>query len=188
MRPIVLAACVLASAGTASAQDAEPQPFLSTELSARGTNREFTGVGPTVGLDVTFGARSWRGLQPIVQGGRLIDVTPADLIRRSFGPGFARQTSTWYGAAGARFGLPGAWRFQPYAEGSAGVAHMDSEVETGANPFHVTQVVPLSTVGIGVDVRFGRHFTIDAGYKVQRFFGDADVMRHAPRVRFGVRF
>jgi hypothetical protein len=186
MRPILLAACVLASTGTALAQDGQPQPFLSTELSARATKLD--GVEPAVGFDVTFGARSWRGLQPIVQGGRLIDVTPADLIRRSSGPGFARQTNTWYGAAGARFGLPGAWRFQPYAEGSAGVAHMDSEVETGANPFHVRQVVPLSTFGVGVDVRFGRHFTIDAGYKVQRFFGDADVMRRAPRLRFGVRF
>lgn len=78
MRPMFLAACVLASAGTASAQDAEPQPFMSTELSARGHNRELIGLGPTVGFDVTFGARSWRGLQPIVQGGRLIDVTPAD--------------------------------------------------------------------------------------------------------------
>src|SRR5688500_4461270 len=114
MRPILLAISVLGLAGTAWAQTSETRPFLSAVPSFRAMNRETTGVGTTVGLDLTVGTRSWRGFQPIFQGGRLIDVTPSDLIRRSFaGPDFARQTSTCYGAAGVRFLPPRLWRFQP---------------------------------------------------------------------------
>jgi opacity protein-like surface antigen len=189
MRSLLLAACVLSMAGPASAQDDEPRPFVSAEPMFRSTNRELTGVGNTAGVDVKVGLRPWRGIvQPLFQGGRLIDVTPALLIRHSFEPPFARQTSTWYGTAGLRVMPPNVWRFQPYAEAGGGVAHMNSEVETGANPFHVKQVVPVSTAGIGVDFRIGRHFTIDAGYQLHNFFGVASVQRRGPRLGFGVRF
>jgi len=187
MRPVLAAVCVLGFAATASAQQDEPRAFLSAEPSFRATNRELTGVGTTVGLDLTVGTRAWRGLQPIFQGGRLIDVTPAELIRRSFAPPFARQTTTWYGAAGVRFLPPRVWWFQPYAESSAGAAHMDSEVES-ASPFHVSRVVPVLNLGAGAVLHLGQHFAIDAGYRVQGFFGDAEVERRGPRLAFGVRF
>jgi hypothetical protein len=188
MRPLLLAACVLAVAGPASAQDAEPRPFVSAEPMWRSTNRELTGAGSAAGVDVKVGLRPWGRVQPLFQGGRLLDVTPAGLIRQSIAPPFARQTSTWYGTAGLRVLPPNVWRFQPYAEAGAGVAHMNSEVETGANPFRVTQVVPVSTMGIGAELRVGRHFTIDAGYQLHTFFGDANVQRRGPRLGFGVRF
>ena len=187
MRPIVLAACVLGVAVSASAQSAE-RPFLSGEPTFYATNRELTGVGTQVGFDLTAGTRSWKGLQPIFQGGRLIDVHPADLIRQSIAPPFARHTSTWYGAAGARYLPPRVWKFQPYAEATTGAAHMNSEVETATSPVHVTRVVPVTAVGVGAELRLGQHFTIDAGYRRQGFFGDANVMRVGPRLGFGVRF
>jgi opacity protein-like surface antigen len=189
MRPTLLAACVLGLAATVSAQSAEPRPFLSAEPSFRAMNRETTGVGTTVGLDLTVGTRSWRGLQPIFQGGRLIDVTPADLIRRSFSQAdFARQTSTWYGAAGVRYLPPRLWWFQPYAEVTSGAAHMNSEVDSSAGLFHVRRVAPVTNLGAGAELHLGQHFTIDAGYRKQAFFGSADVERRGPRLGFGVRF
>jgi opacity protein-like surface antigen len=188
MRPLLLAACMLAMAGTASAQDDEPRPFVSAEPSFRWTNRELTGVGTTAGIDVKAGLRPWGWVQPLVQGGRLIDVTPSALVRQSAGPGFAPQTSTWFATAGLRFLPPKLWRFQPYADAGWGVARMHSEVETGANPFHLTQVVPASTAGAGVDFRVARHFSIEAGYQLHNFFGDASVRRRGPRLGFGVRF
>ncbi|HEV8397140.1 MAG TPA: hypothetical protein VGQ37_22815 [Vicinamibacterales bacterium] len=188
MRSILPAACVLASVGTASAQDGEPRPFLSAEPSFRATSRELTGAGTTIGLDLTVGTRGWRAVQPIFHGGRLLDVTPADLIRRSIAPGFAKQTSTWYGAAGVRFLPPKVGWFQPYAEGTGGVARMDSEVDGSTGPFHVKRVVPLANIGLGAELRLGPRFTIDAGYRFQSFFGDANVGRRGPRLGFGVRF
>ena len=186
MRLILVSVCLLASVGTASAQSSEQRAFLTAEPSFRATNQELTG-GSAVGLDLTVGTRAWRGLQPIFQGGRLIDVTPADLIRRSFAPPFARQTTTWYGAAGVRFLPPRVWWFQPYAESSAGAAHMDSEVES-ASPFHVSRVVPVLNIGAGAVLHLGQHFAIDAGYRVQGFFGDAEVERRGPRLACGVGF
>jgi len=188
MRPLLLAACVLGLAGTASAQSAEPRPFLSAEPSFYAMNRELTGVGTMFGVDLTVGTRSWRGLQPIFQGG-LIYITPADLIRRSFsGADFARQTSTWYGAAGVRFLPPRLWRFQPYAETTTGVAHMDSEVDSSGGLFHDRRVVPVTNLGAGAELRIGERFTIDAGYRTQNFFGSAQVQKRGPRLGFGVRF
>jgi hypothetical protein len=192
MRPMLLAACVIGLAGTAAAQEAAA-PFISGEPSFRATSREFrelTNVGNAIGLDVTVGTRSWRRLQPIFQGGRLIDVTPADLLRRSFSspPPFARQTSTWYGAAGLRFLPPKVWRFQPYAETTGGAGRMHSQVESGAGYFSATHVAPVLNMGAGAELHLGRHFLIDAGYKRQLFFGSADVERRGPRLAFGVRF
>lgn len=187
MRAILLAACVLGVAGTAAAQDGEPRPFLSAEPAFRSVNGG-PGAGTSAfGLDVTVGTRAWRSVQPIFQGGRLIDVVPADLIRITFEPPFARETNTWYGAAGARYLMPGLWRFQPYAEGTGGVAHMHSQV-VAASLFSDTRVVPVVNLGAGAEFRIGEHFAIDAGYRTQSFFGSASVDRRGPRLAFGVRF
>lgn len=187
MRAILLAACVLGVAGTAAAQDGEPRPFVSAEPSFRAVNGG-PGAGTSAfGLDVTVGTRAWRSVQPIFQGGRLIDVVPADLVRTTFAPPFARQTSTWYGAAGARYLTPRVWRFQPYAEGTGGVAHMQSQVYA-VSLFTDARVVPVVNLGAGAELRIGRYFTIDAGYRTQTFFGSADVQRRGPRLAFGVRF
>jgi hypothetical protein len=192
MRTLLLAACAIGVAGTTAAQDTA-SPFVSGEPSFRATSREFrelTNVGSAIGADLTVGTRSWRGLQPIFQGGRLIDVTPADLLRRSFSapPPFARQTSTWYGAAGLRFLPPKVWRFQPYAESTGGAGRMHSQVESSDGYFNVTRTVPVWNMGAGAELHLGRHFLIDAGYKRQLFFGSADVERRGPRLAFGVRF
>ena len=187
MRPILMAAaCVLGLAGTAAAQDGAA-PFVSAEPSFRATNSSLTG-GNDFGLDLTVGLRSWKGLQPIFQGGRLIDVHPADLIRGSSAGPFARQTSTGYLAAGVRFLTPRLWRFQPYAESTSGVGQMNSDVEAADGPFRTTRVMPVLNIAFGAEFPIGRHFTIDAGYRRQGFFGSANVMRVAPRLAFGVRF
>lgn len=80
--------------------------MVSAEPSFRSTNRELTGVGTTAGIDVKAGLRPWGWVQPLFQGERLIDVTPAALIRQSAGPGFARHSSTWFATAGIRFVPP----------------------------------------------------------------------------------
>ena len=187
MRTILLAACVLGVAGTVAAQDGEPRPFVSAEPAFRSVNGGPDAGSSAFGLDVTVGTRAWRSLQPIFQGGRLIDVVPADLVRTTFAPPFARQTSTWYGAAGARYLAPRVWRFQPYAEGTGGVAHMQSEVYA-VSLFTDTRVVPVVNLGAGAEFRIGEHFAIDAGYRKSSFFGSANVERRGPRLAFGVRF
>ena len=189
MRSLLLATCVLGVAATAAAQD-RAGLFVSAEPSFRAVaTGDVAGAGKDFGLDLTVGiARSWKGLQPIFQGGRLIDVHPADLIRHSFAPPFARETSTWYGAAGARFLAPRVWKFQPYAEATTGMAHMNSMVVTTESLFRMTRFAPVTNVGAGAELRLGQHFVIDAGYRKQGFFGDADVERRGPRLAFGVRF
>jgi hypothetical protein len=190
MRSILIAAaCVLGLAATAAAQDGAGV-FVSAEPNFRSMSSTApTGPGTTFGLDLTVGiARSWKGFQPIFQGGRLIDVAPAELIPRSFPPSFASETSTWYGAAGARFLAPRVWRFQPYAEATTGVGHMNSKVVTTESLFRMTRFAPVTNVGAGAELRLGQHFVIDAGYRKQGFFGDADVERRGPRLAFGVRF
>jgi hypothetical protein len=188
MRPFLLAACVLVVAAPAFAQDA-PRPFVSAEPSFRTTIQDVVVVDRAVGLDVTVGTRGWRRVQPVFHGGRLIDVTPADLIPSfSFEPGVARHTSTWYGAAGARFLPPGLWRFQPYLETTGGVAHMKSEVLSTSGFFLRNHVAPMFNYGAGAELQIGDHFAIDAGYKWQNFLGDASVQRRGPRLAFGVRF
>jgi len=187
MRAILLAACVLGVGGTAAAQDGEPRPFVSAEPAFRSVNGGPAAGSSAFGLDVTVGTRAWKSLQPIFQGGRLIDVVPADLIRTTFAPPFAKETSTWYGAAGARYLMPRLWRFQPYAEGTGGVAQMHSQVFS-ASLYTDTRVVPVLNLGAGAEFRIGQHFSIDAGYRTQSFFGSADVERRGPRLAFGVRF
>ena len=187
MRPFLLAACVLVVAAPVSAQNA-PRPFLSAEPSVRTTTQDLVVVNQAVGLDLTVGTRGWRRVQPIFHGGRLIDVTPADMYAIAFEPGVARETSTWYGAAGARFLPRGLWRFQPYAESTGGVAHMKSQVFSPSSLFLRSRVVPMVNYGAGAEFRIGDHFAIDAGYKWQNFLGDASVQRRGPRLAFGVRF
>jgi len=48
--------------------------------------------------------------------------------------------------------------------------------------------MPLVNMAAGAELHLGQHFTIDAGYRVQSFFGDAHVGRPGPRLAFGVRF
>ena len=186
MRALVLAVCVFGGAGTAAAQDGEPRPFLSGEPSF--ARSELTGSGNLVGFDLTLGTKAWRAVQPIFQGGRLVDVMPADFVLDPvLAQAFSRRTSTWYGAAGARFLTPRVWWFQPYAETTAGVAHMDSQA-VAASLFQVSRVVPVVNMAAGAEFRIGKHFTIDAGYRTQSFYGDASVTRVGPRLGFGVRF
>jgi hypothetical protein len=187
MRAILLAACVLGVARTVAAQDGEPRPFVSAEPAFRAITAGALGRDFAFGLDVTVGMRAWKGVQPIFQGGRLIDVAPADMIPQSFPPPFASSTNTWYGAAGARFLTPRVWRFQPYAEGTGGVAHMQSQV-VAASLFTDTRVVPVLNLGAGAEFRIGEHFAIDAGYRKSSFFGSASVERRGPRLAFVVRF
>jgi hypothetical protein len=187
LRAILLAACVFGVTGTAAAQDGEPRPFVSAEPAFRAVSGGPEGTNSAFGLDVTVGTRAWRSVQPIFQGGRLIDVVPADLVRTTFAPPFARETSTWYGAAGARYLTPRLWRFQPYAEGTGGVAHMQAQVYADSL-FTDTRVVPVVNLGAGAEFRIGEHFAIDAGYRTQTFLGSASVQRRGPRLAFGVRF
>jgi hypothetical protein len=59
--------------------------------------------------------------------------------------------------------MPRVWRFQPYAEGTGGVAHMQSQVYA-VSLFTDARVVPVLNLGAGAEFRIGEHFAIDAGY------------------------
>jgi hypothetical protein len=46
--------------------------------------------------------------------------------------------------------------------------------------------VPMIAGGAGAQLLIGRHFTVDAGYRAQEFFGDAHGTRARPYLGFGV--
>jgi opacity protein-like surface antigen len=199
MRQLLLVTGLLVCPVVAFAQDDAPRPFVVGGL-AFATENEPGGLGTRVGFDTTIGLHSWQRVQLFGQGGRLIDVTPTPLLPDPerlvrFQPDRARHTATWYGGAGARYFLPSLWRLHPYAETSAGVARMSSDMQplesTGASTddvFRVNNTVPLAGLAGGVQLHVGRRFTVDAGYRAQRFFGEADTTRKQPYVAFGVRF
>jgi hypothetical protein len=207
MRHYLVVASVLALATTASAQDRAPRPFVVGELTALASTSEEMSGGTRIGFETTIGIHSWRGLQLFGQGGRAIDVTPASLTPRPgvidergslvmFQPGTARQTNTWYGAGGARYLLPSAWRLRPYAEMSGGFARMSSEIEPAADAantfnesvFHLRNTVPLGGLAIGSQLHLGSRLLVDVGYRVQRFFDEGQATRKRPYIGLGVRF
>ena len=85
------------------------------------------------------------------------------------------------------------WRLHPFAETSAGLAHISSEVYSlsGLAPVpdgEVRNTVPLASLSAGVQLQLGRRFTVDAGYRAQRFFGEAEATRRNHYIALGVRF
>jgi hypothetical protein len=164
MRNTLIIILVLGCGATAAAQDPGPRPFVVGELVAASAN-DPAGPSRMFGFEMTVGGPSWRAVQWFGQGGRIFDVVP----------GFERAPMMWYGAAGARFATRSLWRFHPYADLSAGVARGDGGI-------------PLAGVALGSQVHLGMHITVDLGYRVQRFFGNADATRARTFLGLGMTF
>jgi opacity protein-like surface antigen len=174
MRNVLLVMGLIACTATASAQgpaqqpakDTAPRPFLIGDVSAASVTVD--GGSPTtiLGYDATIGGPSLRGFQLVGNLGR--------------GFGVNRSHPEGYATAGVRHSWPSLWRFRPYVDAGAGAARMKLD---GQRP-----MVPLLSAGLGAHVQLTRHLTLDAGYRVYRYFGDADSSRGRPTLGFGVTF
>jgi hypothetical protein len=82
---------------------------------------------------------------------------------------------------------------RPFAETSAGLAHISSQVYSLSGVAllpdgEARNTVPLASLAAGVQLHLGRRFTVDGGYRAQRFFSDADATRRNHYMALGVRF
>jgi opacity protein-like surface antigen len=165
MRHLLFVMCAVGCAATAAAQDSGPRPFITAELTAA---RLIDGAtrSTSIGFDASVGGPSVRGFQLFGEFGQ------------GFGVGNGNPAS--YATGGVRHSWPSLWRFRPYVDTGAGVARMAFDGQRA--------LVPLFSVGAGSHVRLTRHFTLDAGYRIHRFFGDADGRRAHPTLGLGVTF
>lgn len=163
--PTLLAAAVFAAAAPAAAQDGT-QPFITASPSVAVIRHPGVDRSIDVGFDATIGGPSVHRFQTFGTLGA--------------GPGIGRANPQWYGTAGVRHVWPSVWRFRPYADVSAGVARMRFD---GRAP-----LTPMAGFGAGVHLPIGPLFTVDIGYRVHRFLGDADRTRAYPALGFGLTF
>lgn len=201
MPRFILAAVVtaLVSGATPAAADGNRfvQGFGGVQLGSfsETDNTSFGGV---------FGASLTPNIQVVGEAGRIGNVLPSTIgLLTSFSPiGFG--VSAWYGEGGVRF-TSARSAIRPYAEASAGVARLQSNV-SGVDDFggiftdaalrFLDRTEPIATVGGGVTFGSGR-FLADIGYRYRRVFSSSwyDALAvgdtlHSNEVRagIGVRF
>ena len=165
MRSIMLFVSLLGCAASASAQYASPPRFVTVEVAPAHGDAQWDGRTTNIGFDATVGGPTWRRVQLFAQGGRILDQV-SDL------PG---ASTTWYGAGGARVALGSVWRLRPYTDASVGFANSGGPA-------------PLLGAALGTRLMVGRGFSVDGGYRLQRFFGNADYNHPRPYLGFGVTF
>jgi opacity protein-like surface antigen len=185
MRHLLLGAALLGTAAAAAAQTPELKPFVSGDIAARpmidnGTSRT------SIGFDVTAGGPSWKGFQPIVEGGRALWLMPTG---RSAGS--PNQIAGWYGAGGVRYSAPRLWRFRPYAQAVGGAARVSSmliEPRSWATLSRSSQTVPMFGTAAGVQISVWKELTVDLGYRSQGFYGASQAVRNEAYVGIGLSF
>jgi hypothetical protein len=178
---------------------------------ASAQNNQIQGFGGFTFGDVTMGPTFGGGLaipladtlQIVAEGGEMRDVMPSlfDTIV-DFTP-FDVRVSAWYGEAGVRFIAPSRSPIRPYAEATAGFAHMQARLDDLGSRGDVIansalrffdRTEPLLGVGGGVVVQGGPLF-LDLGYRYKKIrardsleltAGDVNVSQM--RIGVGVRF
>jgi opacity protein-like surface antigen len=195
----ILTAVLCVSVTTASAQvpRAAVEGFGGLQLGSVGT------------IDTAFGGLVTGALTPNLQvvgeAGRLSNILPplTDTLI-AFSP-LGVSVSAWYMQGGLRFTTAATSGIRPYAETSAGFAHMHTSVgglggEVGAltnlGLGFLDRTDPMATAGAGVTFEHG-NFVADIGYRYRRIFSSdwvntlalGDTLHtNEVRVGVGVRF
>lgn len=166
MRHLLRGFGVLILGATAAAAQDAPKPFITASPSVAVIRHPGTERTINVGFDATVGGPSLHRFQTFGTAGK--------------GVGIGTWNPSWYATGGGRYAMPTLWRFRPYVDGSVGVARM---AFNGERP-----LTPLVSTGFGVHLPIGQLFTLDVGYRAQRFLGNADNTRRYPVLGFGMSF